>query len=61
MKTNIKLKSIIITSCLLVLFSTGCVSQDKRSAKIQIKTSAICSQCKDRIEHGWLMRKGSKT
>ena len=60
MKTNIKLKSIIITGCLVVLFSTGCVSQDKKSVDIKIRTSAICSQCKDRIEHGMAFEKGIK-
>jgi copper chaperone CopZ len=41
-----------------LIFSTGCVSQNKKSAEIKIKTSAICGQCKDRIEHGMAYEKG---
>jgi len=60
MKTKIILKSLIIGIGLVFLFSNGSFSQDKKSIEIKIKTSAVCGQCKDRIEKGMAYEKGIK-
>jgi len=60
MKTKIILKSVILSIGLVFLLSINSFSQDKKSAEIKIKTSAICGQCKDRIEKGMSYEKGIK-
>ena len=47
---------------LIVLFLSSCLgySQDKKNVEIKIKTSAVCGQCKDRIEQGLAYEKGIK-
>jgi copper chaperone CopZ len=58
MKTKILLKNLIISFGLILFFSSVLFSQDKKSAELKVKTSAVCSQCKDRIEHGIAYEKG---
>jgi copper chaperone CopZ len=58
MKTKNILKSIIISIGLVFLFSNGSYSQDKKTVELKIKTSAVCGQCKDRIEKGMAYEKG---
>ncbi|MGA3014511.1 MAG: heavy metal-associated domain-containing protein [Bacteroidales bacterium] len=60
MKTKVILANIIATIGLILLFSGGCFSQDKKLAEIKVKTSSICSQCKNRIEQGMAYEKGIK-
>jgi periplasmic mercuric ion binding protein len=60
MKTTFILKSIIISIGLVFLFSSGSCSPDKKTVELKIKTSAVCGQCKDRIEQGMAYEKGIK-
>jgi mercuric ion binding protein len=60
MKTTFNLKSIIISIGLVVLFSSGSCSQDKKTVELKIKTSAVCGECKDRIEQGMAYENGIK-
>lgn len=60
MKTTFILKSIIISIGLIFLFSSGSCSQDKKNVELKIKTSAVCGECKDRIEQGMAYEKGIK-
>jgi mercuric ion binding protein len=60
MKIKIIVKSLAISIGLIFLFSCGSFSQDKKSAELKVKTSAVCSQCKDRIENGMAYEKGIK-
>lgn len=43
-----------------MLFAETTFSQDKKIETIKIKTSAMCNQCKDRIEGGMAYEKGVK-
>ncbi len=45
--------------CFMMLAATV-FSQDKKTDTIKIKTSAVCNQCKDRIEGGLIYEKGVK-
>ena len=60
MKTKIILKSLIISIGMVFFFGNGCSSQDKKTVELKIKTSAVCGQCKDRIEKGMAYEKGIK-
>jgi mercuric ion binding protein len=60
MKTKYILKRLIISIGLVFLFSNGCYSQDKKTVELKVKTSAVCGQCKDRIEKGMAYEKGIK-
>jgi len=60
MKTKIILKSVIISIGLVFLFSSGAWSQNTKNVEVKIKTSAVCGQCKDRIEKGMAYEKGIK-
>ena len=60
MKTKSVLKKILIISVITLFISGSSFSQDKKSAELKVKTSAICSQCKDRIEQGMAYEKGIK-
>jgi copper chaperone CopZ len=60
MKTKFILKSLIISIGLVFLFTNGSCSQDKKTIELKIKTSAVCGQCKDRIEKGMAYEKGIK-
>ena len=43
-----------------MMFAGDVFSQDKKTETIKIKTSAVCSMCKDRIESGMAFEKGVK-
>jgi copper chaperone CopZ len=60
MKIKIIIKSLALSIGIVFLFSCGSFSQDKKSAELKVKTSAICSQCKERIENGMAYEKGIK-
>jgi periplasmic mercuric ion binding protein len=57
MKTITKDKGILLIASLFLISTLG-FSQDKKIATIKIKTSAVCVQCKDRIEQGMAYAKG---
>jgi periplasmic mercuric ion binding protein len=57
MKTKIRIEYLVLITCLLLTSTLG-FSQDKKTATIKIRTSAVCSQCKDRIEQGMAYAKG---
>jgi len=60
MKTkNVILSSVVLFA--LMLISAAAFSQDKKEATIKIKTSAVCDQCKERIEKSLAFEKGVKT
>ena len=44
----------------LMMAGSGAYSQVKKIDTIRIKTSAMCGQCKDRIEGGLVYEKGVK-
>jgi copper chaperone CopZ len=60
MKTKIILKSMIISIGLIFLMNTVSYSQNNKPVELKVKTSAVCGQCKDRIEHGMAYEKGIK-
>ncbi len=60
MKTTFILRSIIISIGLVFLLSNGSYSQDKKTVGLKIKTSAVCGECKNRIEKGMAYEKGIK-
>jgi len=51
---------LVISMGLVILCNTGLFSQDKKNVELKIKTSAVCGQCKDRIEQGMAYEKGIK-
>ena len=59
-----KKSSIIIRTLLLLIILTTSgltsFSQGKKIETIKIKTSAVCNQCKERIENGLAYEKGVK-
>jgi periplasmic mercuric ion binding protein len=57
MKTKFETVFFILLSC-MVFGSIQGFSQDKKVTTIKIKTSAVCGQCKDRIELGMAYGKG---
>lgn len=57
MKPQIKIIAILMF--FLVTGVTG-MAQEKKTDTISIKTSAVCGQCKDRIESGMAFEKGVK-
>jgi copper chaperone CopZ len=60
MKTKIMLRTILVITGLLFLYSQTTFSQNSKPATIKIRTSAVCGQCKDRIEKGMAYEKGIK-
>jgi periplasmic mercuric ion binding protein len=60
MKTKIILKSLIILTGLVFMISNGSCSAGGKDVELKIKTSAVCGQCKDRIEQGMAFEKGVK-
>jgi periplasmic mercuric ion binding protein len=60
MKMKNLIKILIISLSLILMMNTSASAQDKKNAELKIKTSAICSQCKDRIEQGMAFEKGIK-
>lgn len=57
MKTKTSIKFLLIITIILFGSTLG-FAQDKKVATIKIKTSAVCGQCKDRIEQGMAYEKG---
>ncbi len=57
MKTKIRIEHILLITCFLFASTHG-FAQEKKVEIIKIKTSAVCSQCKDRIEQGMAYVKG---
>ena len=58
-----KQKSIIpffLLIAALMIFGAHTFAQSKKIETIKIKTSAMCTQCKDRIEQGMAFEKGVK-
>ena len=58
-----KQKSIIpffLLMAALMIFGANTFAQSKKIETIKIKTSAMCTQCKDRIEQGMAFEKGVK-
>jgi len=51
-------KGLIISFSLMFLITYGSYSQEKKQVEIKVKTSAICIQCKERIEQGMAYEKG---
>jgi periplasmic mercuric ion binding protein len=60
MKKSTKFLSIVLSFFFLVGLTAGCKAQPKKEETIKIKTSAVCGQCKDRIENGLAYEKGIK-
>ena len=60
MKTSKFLISLWILILSGLIFNTSVQAQSKKIETIQIKTSAMCQQCKDRIEGGLVYEKGVK-
>lgn len=53
------IKSIVFVAAFLGL-SFGSTAQDKKEETVKIKTSAVCSMCKEKIEKGLAYEKGVK-
>ena len=60
MKATIAINKILIFFGILMFFNINGYPQDKKPTELRVKTSAICSQCKDRIEQGMAFEKGIK-
>ena len=60
MKAKTELKVFFLSIILVSFFITGCSAEDKKTTELKIKTSAVCGQCKDRIEQGMAYEKGIK-
>ena len=54
-------KGWLFSLLMMVVFCSSCFSQQKKSDTLQIKTSAVCGQCKDRIEGVLAFEKGVKS
>jgi len=61
------MKSKLILSAMIIVFATlSMQAQDKKKSKkeivtVEIQTSAVCGQCKDRLEHDMAFEKGVKS
>jgi periplasmic mercuric ion binding protein len=60
MKTKFKIRLFLLSVIMVSLMVSGSFAQDKKATEIKIKTSAVCGQCKDRIEQGLAFEKGVK-
>jgi periplasmic mercuric ion binding protein len=60
MKTTTKIKSILVSVIILISFTATGFGQQKKDETIKIKTSAVCDECKGRIEGGLAFEKGIK-
>lgn len=58
MKTKIK-KSIVIVM-VMTLFTTAVKAQEEGLVELKVKTSAVCGECKERIEKYLAFEKGIK-
>ena len=61
MKRKYLLKSLLTTTFVVLLFSlTVNAQQKKKTEVIEIKTSAVCGMCKEKIETNMAFEKGVK-
>jgi periplasmic mercuric ion binding protein len=60
MKAKLDLKVFFLSIVMVSFMISGSFAQDKKATEIKIKTSAVCGQCKDRIERGLAYEKGIK-
>ncbi|MCK9219602.1 MAG: heavy-metal-associated domain-containing protein [Bacteroidales bacterium] len=60
MKREIRVFGIVWLVLFLLVFTSTGMAQNKKNDTIKIKTSAVCNQCKDRIETGLAYEKGVK-
>ncbi|MCK9205112.1 MAG: heavy-metal-associated domain-containing protein [Bacteroidales bacterium] len=60
MKTLTKFFLILLAIFCLNGFGKNLFAQEKKVETVKIKTSAVCPQCKDRIEGGLAFEKGVK-
>ncbi|MGA2824414.1 MAG: heavy metal-associated domain-containing protein [Bacteroidales bacterium] len=60
MKAKLDLKVFFLSIVMVSFMISGSFAQDKKATEIKIKTSAVCGQCKDRIEKGMAYEKGIK-
>jgi mercuric ion binding protein len=51
----------IFALLLILFFSATCFGQQKKADTVEIKTSAVCGMCKDRIEGAMAFEKGVKS
>jgi copper chaperone CopZ len=51
----------IVAMAMMLVFSAAGYGQQKKSDTLEIKTSAVCGMCKDRIEGGMAFEKGVKS
>lgn len=58
MKTKNQIAIIIGSFIMMFYFTTGLHAEKKKDEIIKIKTSAVCGECKDRIEKGLQGQKG---
>ena len=58
------MKSKLILSALIIMFATIGLQAQKKNKKdlvtVKIQTSAVCGQCKERLEHDLAFEKGVK-
>jgi len=57
MKTNL---TALLSALFLVFGMTAWTFADEKDKEVKIKTSAICDECKERIERGLAFEKGVK-
>jgi periplasmic mercuric ion binding protein len=61
MKKNSVVSGWLISLVVLIVFSSAAFAQQKKTDTVQIKTSAVCGMCKDRIESTLAFEKGVKS
>ena len=61
MKKNSFVLGCIWVAVVMTVFSATCFGQQKKTDTIEIKTSAVCGMCKDRIEGCLAFEKGVKS
>ena len=61
MKRMLKVSGWIYFLVVMSVFSSTCFGQQKKSDTVEIKTSAVCGMCKDRIEGCLAFEKGVKS
>ena len=60
MKKQIRTTRTILMIITLVMFAAAAFTQNKKIDTVRIMTSAMCTQCKERIESGLAYEKGVK-
>lgn len=61
MKIIFNISAWIFLPMMMVVFSTTVFGQQKKTDTIEIKTSAVCGMCKDRIEGCMAFERGVKS